>query len=274
MIDSFDYKEPACALCGGKDFYYPDENKPIGHIPVARIIEKVDACFERNDLQEAKRLLEYWKTEAFNLKDLQGELSIVSELLGLYRKTLEKDNAMQTVDRALELLEKTEQENSVSGATIMLNIATTLKAFDKATTAMPIYKKAEKIYLEKLEKNDALFGGLYNNMALAQVDLKLYNDAVDSYNKALSIMKQAENGKLECAITYVNMASLYYELDENDKAKECIKLSIDLLQDGSIVHNGYYAFVIDKCAPALEFFGEKETAEKLTKIRDKIYARA
>ena len=60
MIDPFDYKEPACALCGGKEFYAPDENAPAGRIPVKRIMAKLDESFNRNDMAEAGRLLEYW----------------------------------------------------------------------------------------------------------------------------------------------------------------------------------------------------------------------
>lgn len=274
MLDPFDYKEPACALCGGEDFYYPNKDKPLGAIPVNRIIEKVDACYEKNDLQEAKRLLVYWQNEAINLKDLQGELSISSELIGLYRKTLEKELALETITRAIELLDKTNLNDTVSGATILLNCATTLKAFGKAEKAMPLYRKTEKIYQEKLQPNDSNFGGLYNNMALALVDLNKIDDAFSCYNKALSIMKATENGKLECAITYVNMAQLFYDLENSKKAKECVKEAINYLQDKSIVQNGYYAFVIDKCAPALEFFGEEKIAKELTKIKEDIYARA
>ena len=46
MIDPFDYKEPSCATCGGKDFYYPNPDAPKGRIPVSRIIEKLDQLGE------------------------------------------------------------------------------------------------------------------------------------------------------------------------------------------------------------------------------------
>ena len=42
MIDPFDYKEPACATCGGKEFYSPDKDAPAGRIPIRRVIEKAD----------------------------------------------------------------------------------------------------------------------------------------------------------------------------------------------------------------------------------------
>lgn len=274
MLDSFDYKEPACALCSGKEFYYPDKEAPLGRIPVNRIIEKIDACFEKNDLVEAKRLLEYWQKEAINLKDLQGELSVLSELVGLYRKTLEKENALNCIDRALELIKKLNKENTVSGATILLNCATTLKCFGFAKKAIPLYKLVENTYKEKLDSDDSLFGGLFNNMALALEDLEKYDEALFYYDKALKIMLTKDNGELESAITYINVACLYEKIEKNFDAKENCEKALALLNDKSITHNGYFAFVCLKCVDALAHFGFSEQADQLRLQAERIYARA
>lgn len=52
-IDEFDYKEPACATCGGKEFYYP-ETETHGTIPVERIIEKEDEFCHKTILRPLK----------------------------------------------------------------------------------------------------------------------------------------------------------------------------------------------------------------------------
>lgn len=52
-IDEFDYKEPACATCGGKEFYYP-ETETHGTIPVKRIIEKEDEFCHKTILRPLK----------------------------------------------------------------------------------------------------------------------------------------------------------------------------------------------------------------------------
>ena len=106
MIDPFDYKEPACALCGGKEFYAPDENAPAGRIPVKRIMAKLDESFNRNDMAEAGRLLEYWQKEAEALGDKLGELSVTDELIGYYRKVGEKEKGLAAVDKSLALLKR------------------------------------------------------------------------------------------------------------------------------------------------------------------------
>ena len=72
MLDGFDYKEPACSLCGGKDFYSPDKDAPSGRIPVMRIIEKLDGFLNRNDTESARAHLVYWKKEAYRLLQKSG----------------------------------------------------------------------------------------------------------------------------------------------------------------------------------------------------------
>ena len=72
-LDPFDFKEPHCALCGGKDFYYPDKDKPSGTIPVPRILDKADALFDKNDYAAAGRLLENWQREAKARRTFHGQ---------------------------------------------------------------------------------------------------------------------------------------------------------------------------------------------------------
>lgn len=273
MIDGFDYKEPACALCGGKEFYYPNENAPIGRIPTKRIIEKLDDCFNKNDLTEAGRLLRHWQKEAQELKDYFGELSIVNELLGYLRKTGEKEQALLTVERAKFLIEKLANEKSVSFATIYLNAATTLKAFGKAEEAILLYDKAYDIYQSNKEQSKDLFAGYYNNRAVALVDLGKFQEAEQSYFNALKWVEQTENNLLDSAITYINMAHLYDIMQNNDKKTDCIFKAYELLNNEKVVQNGYYAFVLSKCAPSFKYFGYEKIAKHYQLLAEEIYAR-
>ena len=71
--------------------------EPSGTIPIMRIIEKIDDMFEKDDLQGAKRVLEYWEKEAKALNDAKGLLEVLSEQIGLYRKLGEKDKGLAAV---------------------------------------------------------------------------------------------------------------------------------------------------------------------------------
>lgn len=275
-IDPFDYKEPHCALCGGKEFYYPDRNKPLGTVPVARILEKADALFDKNDYVSAGRLLENWESEAVALRDKRGELSIVSELMGFYRKVGDKEKGLKSVGRGLELVKELDLGRSASAATVLLNAATTLKSFGRADEAIPLYERTEGIYDETLEPNDANFGGLYNNYALALVDMKRYKEAERYYKKALDVMAKAEHGEADAAITWVNMAHLYEAWKEESESLVCgcMDQAIGLLNTPSLPRNGYYAFVCSKCAPSFGYFGYFLEDADLKKRAKEIYERA
>ena len=274
MLDKFDYAEPVCPLCDGKEFYYPDADAPLGRIPVGRILQKVDSFFDKNDYAEAGRLLRYWKQEAVDLKDKSGELAIESELVGFYRKQKDKENGLNSVNRALELVNELNQNELASGATVYINCATAYKEFNMPSEAMPLYNKAEQIYNKVLQKDDARFGGLYNNMAITLADLGNLKEAETAYFKALDVMKKAKNGENECAITYINLAHMYDNFNMKDKIDECMQKALSLLKSKNLEHNGYYAFVIEKCAPSFKYFGDNDTCEQLLKEAESIYARA
>lgn len=273
MLDSFDYKEPSCALCEGKDFYYPDKDAPIGRIPVARVIEKLDESYNKNDMQEAGRLLFYWQNEAKVLKDLQGELSIVNELLGYLRKVNDEEKGLVAIERALFLIDSLDATKSVSSATIYLNIATTLKAFGKAEKSLPLFDKAFSIYSKDLESNKPLLSGFYNNKALTLVDLKDYDGAIKCYNLALENLKYTDREYVDGAITMVNMAHLYDALSNRQKTIDCLFSAYDFLNDERNEHNGYYAYVLSKCAPSFKQFGYHKIADEFIKLSREIYER-
>lgn len=273
MIDPFDYKEPSCALCGGKDFYYPDKDAPLGRIPVSRVIEKLDESYNKNHMQEAGRLLFYWQNEAKALKDLQGELTVVNELLGYLRKINDVEKGLVAIDRAIFLIESLGAENSVSSATIYLNIATTLKAFNKAEQSLSLFDKAFSIYSKDLEANKSLLSGFYNNKALTLVDLKDYNGAIECYNLALRHLKHTDREFVDGAITFVNMAHLYNLLANKQKTIDCLFSAYDFLNNEKNEQNGYYAFVLSKCAPSFRQFGYEKIADDFEKLSREIYER-
>lgn len=274
MLDPFDYKEPSCALCGGKEFYYPSEDTPVESIPIRKITEKLDAAFEKNDYTEAERLLDYWENEARALKDKRGELGIISEKTGFYRKTGNEKKGLESVYRGLELIEELGLTESVSGATVMLNAATTLKAFGKASEALPLYEKVKRVYEKELDAFDGRIAGLCNNAALAYVDAGDFAKAENLYLKALDILSHNQKSENEIAITYVNLAHLYENIEEKqDKVYECIEKAIEYLDSPETERNGYHAFVCSKCAPSIGYFGYFVAKERLDNRVKEIYER-
>lgn len=272
-LDKFDYEEPSCPLSGGKEFYYPG-TASAEKIPVARVIEKLDSCYSKNDTAAAKRLLDYWQNEAFSAGDLSGELSVINELLGYYRKTGDKLNSDKTIVRAYELISLMDLQMTLSGATVMLNIATNKNAFGDSGEAADIYAEVLKIYNKELVPYDVKFAGLYNNYALSLADSGRTADAEKYFTAAIELCGKDKNEKINASVTYINMAEMYYAINPlDDKIEDLLQKAWDILENEKN-QNGYYAFVISKCAPSFRRFGWFFVADKLTERARKIYERS
>jgi len=252
--------------------------EPIGTIPIIRIIEKIDSLFDKNDYEEAGRILEYWEQEAKKLNDVKGLSEILSEEIGYYRKVLNKEKGLKAVNEALSILECQDVTDSVSNATIYLNCATTLKAFGEVNKAIGYYEIAKEVYERLLENDDFRLAGLYNNMATALSELKRFDEAKTSYLKAIDILKK-KGGYGEVAVSYINLAQAYFDesletnIPQDNKIDECVEIAYKVLDDESLERNGNYAFICDKCAPAFGFFGYFLYKEELEKRAKEIYSR-
>ena len=243
-------------------------------IPVTRVLDKLDRYLAKKDFANAERHLKYWLDEAKIKNDIRGEYAVCNELVGFYRKQGDKKNGLEFCDAVLRLTTAPVLADTVGCATGYLNTATAYKSFGMPDRAIELYEKARAIYEKTLDKDDDRFGGLYNNMALALCDLKRYDRAREMYGKAVSIMSNKENGMLETAITYINMA----ELEENalgaEKAEGIIEKYLGeaekYLFDGKVVKDGYCAYVYECCAPSFRYYGYFPVAQRLEKTANEI----
>ncbi len=242
-----------------------------GKIPIRQIIEKLDTYLNKEDYSGADRLLKYWLEEARTLGDYQGELSLLNEIMGFSRRMNDSTAGLSAVRRGFQLIEELGVESKTAG-TIYLNGATTLKAFGKSGEAIDYYQRAEKLFMESLPPSDPLWGGLYNNYALALSDLERYDEALDLYQDAIDIMSQKQNGALEIAATLTNIAELLEHIGESDALiEQTLDHALSLLNDPQLPRNGYYAFVCRKCAPTFGHFGWFAAQHDLDERADRIY---
>lgn len=245
---------------------------------VARILDKLDGYLGKNDYSAAERHLLYWLSEAENGNDTRAMLLMRNELMGLYRKLGQKETALSCANTALNIIDKENLSDNIGAATTYLNAATVYKAFGMAEKAVPLFEKAKMIYESNLDKNDARLGGLYNNMALALVDLKEFPLANELYKKALDVMKNVDGGEPESAVTYLNMASAAEAEHGLENAESVITEYLEkamLLLDSCISEtDGNYAFVCDKCASVFGYYGYFFYQKELERRSKKIYERS
>ena len=256
----------------------------------------------RRDYAGAERHLLYWLAEAELGRDLQGQLMLRNEMVGHYRKTAQREKAMDSAGKALELLRELGMEDSISAGTTYVNIATACNAFGEYERSLELFEKARAAYEDSSYVEPRLLGGLYNNMALTCTALSKYDEALALYEKAVLVMAKVQDGELEQAITCLNMAdaveagagmeegeSRIFELVEraeellDNKGREllCPDGETSVLETPGALKAlpaeerariGYYAFVCEKCALVFEYYGYFLTADRLRETAEKIYA--
>ena len=266
-----DYVEPRCLLCDE-----PFGAKPqVKAVPQQRIIQKMDEYMSHRDYEGAERHLLYWYEEARLGRDRKGQLMICNELTGHYRKIGDKDKAYERGEESLALLHELDMENSISAGTTCVNYATACSAFGDNDRAMELFTKAKEIYESSTTTRADLLGGLYNNMALTCVALKDFSGACELYEQALALMGNVDGGELEQAITYLNMANAVEDELGLEAGEEQINDYLDkaeeLFNTPSLVRDGYYAFVCEKCFPTFQYYGYFLTANELAARAERIY---
>ena len=274
-----DYEEPRCLL----NMDRPGEECHRKTIDMRRVMEKLDEYQARKDYAGAERHLEFWLGEARLGNDLRGEFAVRGEQIGFYRKRGEEEKCFACVKEALRLMKELGYEEGISGATCWVNCGTAAQAFGHYGQAMEWFEKARAIYEKDLDGADARLGGLYNNMALTLVSEGRFEAARQCYEKALDVMEQVPGGAPERAITLLNLANaaeseLGIEAAEGqieellDKA-EWLLDSCDPREHAELADHiapGYYAFVLESCAPTFSYYGYFLAAKKFSERAEEI----
>ena len=246
-------------------------------VPVERIMERLVKLENKDDCESAITHLEYWVKEARGCGDLQAEFTLTNELTGLYRKTGREKEAVAAAGQTLAVGEKLGITESEAYGTALINAATVYKAFGQSEKALPLFLRAEKIIRAVLSETHPKTGGLYNNMALCLADLNKFDDAENAYKKAIGIMLANPGGRLEAAISELNLASMYekrYGLEQADTLIcDCLDQAEKLLEQPLTENEGYYAFVCSKCAPVFDYYGRFAFAAEIAERAEKIYRR-
>lgn len=266
------FQEPLCCFDSSDYTGEPDTAPTEKTMDIPSVIRQLDQLNASGQEQQGQLFLEDRLAEASSVGDWRAELTITSELLGQYRRSLAEEKALYAVNSVLELIRVHHLGSTVSGATVLINAATTMKCFGRAAESLPIFIHASRVFQNQLAPDDYRFAGLYNNMALSYKDTGNYNSAERCFKSAMNVIRSCEHPENELAVTLCNLAELYSAQDPSDERIEgCLEQAWKALNAPSLPKDGYHAFTISKCAPAFDYFGFFLYAKQLKDRAETIY---
>ena len=241
-------------------------------INITRFIERLDGCFNRNDMKAARECIEYWENEARRLGDDRGLLTVLNEAVGFYRRSQKNNKALRAMEDSLSLVEKLGLAQSLTGATIYINAATTLSFFGREEEGLRLYDKAAACYIGNNMTETYEYAALLNNKAGTLNELKRYDEAEESWKAAIEILKKVGFHDGEIAISLVMLAHLTFDRDSAsyEKVEALLDEAWAYLNSDNQAKDGNYAYVLRKCAPSFEYFQRPIEAQALRDVAREI----
>ena len=236
---------------------------------VAIILNKYDELLNKNLISEAGEYLEKEIEIAKSENDSFAEMTLHNEVVSFHRRTGEQAKAVSAINEILELIEKFELKNSVLGANMYLNCATTLNFFHRTADALPLFVRAFEAYINTIPQNDYRFAGFYNNYALALYESENYDEALRYFRKALNILSLYKGNDSEMAVIFCNLSHLFHKINDEEMIYNCLNSAYLSLKDYDGELNNNFFLHCQKCIEAFRFFKKddfaKEIEEKLAK---------
>lgn len=267
-----DYSEPRCCFDASQYTGVPDAAPTGQTVPVPELIGQLDRLYNTGREDQAGDFLYTWLRRARELGDWRGELSLLSELMGHHRRDGDREQGLRAVEEGMAILREHRLGSTVSGATVLLNAATTMKCFGRAAESLPVFEHVCRVYAGHLDPCDYRFGGLYNNMALSYTDVGDFEKAELCYRRAMAVIRRCPAPDNELAVTLCNMAEMYERMDpEDERISRCMEQAWEHLNAPELPRDGYHAFTISKCAPSFDRFGYFLWSMELKERAAKIY---
>ncbi|MGN0453195.1 MAG: tetratricopeptide repeat protein [Ruminococcus sp.] len=247
--------------------------EPYTHINIGRFISKLDLCFAKNDLEGAVATVEYWEKEAASLGDKSALLTILNEELGLFRRINNREKATRAIELTCEILDSEEIDESLSRATVLINLATTLSAFGDCERALAYYGKAESVYKHFQKESTYEFATLLNNKSASLCTLKRFDEAEACLRSAIEILSSDGRYDADIALSYLSLAHLYFDRDDNaiDAVESFVDTAWEYVNSSRQKRDSDYAFAISKCVPSFRYFGREIEAAALEEVAEEIY---
>ncbi len=241
-----------------------------------RIFDEINEYFSVHDLDGASACLEGWAKKMRAEGDYATELTVLNEMIGLYRKMLRVEDGNRVIKRADYLVAYLGLEDHMAGATTYLNSATACRAYRQFEDAEAFFHKTWAVYEKELKAPDYRLASYENNYALLLIDMGRDEEAEIWLRRAIDSLQGVPKSSGEIATTHMTLAQLYQKQDPekslyNERSDAEVREVMRILRNWTEGESSYYAYVCQSCGTALKANGRVEEGEELIKIGGDYY---
>ena len=185
---------------------------------IEQVLRELDGLFGEHDMEKVEAFLVAKIDEASAMRDYSAMITLLNEIIGHYRETGEFEKSISCCKQVLMLMDQLGLQGSVEYATTLLNVANACRAAGLLRESMTYYEEVRKIYDGQISPVDFRYASLFNNMSLLFQEMGDFESACDCLERALGIVMQYPQARIEAAVTYTNLAASQLRLGRYEEA--------------------------------------------------------
>lgn len=232
---------------------------------IEQVLSQLDDLFANHRIDMVEAFLTEKIEEAAAMGDRNAVITLMNEIIGHFRETGEFEKATGYCEQVLLLMQKMGLEGTVAYATTLLNVANAYRAAGLLRESVEAYQKVKIIYEGNLAYNDFRYASLYNNMSLLFQEMGDFESACDCLERALGIVTQYSNARIETAVTYTNLALSQLKLDRYEEAIINLKRAFSIFEMDED-RDYHYSGALSAMGEAQYLAGNLEEAAKYYKM--------
>ncbi len=240
---------------------------PSGAFEIERFLAGLDAIFAAHDgPTRAETYLRDGLAAAEEANDDGSRLSILNELLGLYRSTGRHDDGAMTAQRTLALADHMGLAGTDAYVTTLINVATAYRAAGRHPEALDAYTQALAMARASMGPHDRRIAALHNNMSILHSETGDADSARGELTAALAILEASSvdpGADIDIATTLTNLSLVCHDIGKGEEAARHAHRSLEIFRHGGHVNDAHYAAAVAGHAEASFRMGRVEDAVAL-----------
>lgn len=235
-------------------------------ITIAAFYKRLDDYL--GDPEKTELFLDHWESHLLSDADPDERpllATVYNEKGSFYRSTSRFDESINAFQKGREVILSLWGPNCLPHATLLNNMAGTMRLIGENDQAIDLFLEAIKIYRNLNADKSYAFASVQNNLSLVYQETGQTKLAIYHLQLALDLIAKMPEHKSQIAVTYGNLCTLYHQIGDDDMAMKSLNHALELYKENADAKNVHYAAVLNSLGAFLFQSGETERAVKVFK---------